>query len=63
MIAPNTDQKWGCSDCVHRRGPIQIIDGKQKVRCMCTLKDARTGCPAWSDGKDLDYWPERVGGL
>lgn len=44
-----------CQDCVTRQGPIQNVGGKQKVRCMGALKDARTGCPSWSDGKELEY--------
>lgn len=47
--------RWGCSDCHNRRGPIQIIGGKPKVRCMGILRDACEGCPSWSDGKDLEY--------
>lgn len=47
--------QWGCSDCHNRRGPIQTIGGKPKVRCMGLLKDARDGCPSWSDGKDLEH--------
>ena len=44
-----------CTDCVNRRGPIQVIGGKRKVRCFCSLKDAREGCSSWSDGKELEY--------
>ena len=46
----------GCEDCVNRQGgPIMVIGGKRKVRCMGALKDARTGCASWSDGKELEY--------
>jgi hypothetical protein len=44
-----------CQECVNRCGPIQSIGGKLKVRCFCTLKDVREGCPSWSDGKELEY--------
>lgn len=44
-----------CEDCVTRQGPIQVISGKRKVRCMGALKDARTGCASWSDGKEQEY--------
>lgn len=40
-----------CQECVNRRGPIQSIGGKLKVRCFCSLKDVREGCPSYSDGK------------
>jgi hypothetical protein len=44
-----------CEDCVTREGPIQVIGGKLKVKCLGTLRDARTGCSSWSDGKELEY--------
>jgi hypothetical protein len=31
------------------------MGGVQKVRCMGTLRDFRTGCSSWSDGKELEY--------
>jgi len=44
-----------CQKCVNRRGPIQSIGGKLKVRCFTALKDVREGCPSFSDGKELEY--------
>lgn len=44
-----------CQDCKNRQGPIQSIGGRLKVRCLGSLKDARTGCPSFSDGKELEY--------
>lgn len=45
-----------CTDCVNRRGPIQVIGGKRKVRCLIRLKDARDrGCASWSNGRELEY--------
>lgn len=44
-----------CQECVNRQGPIQSIGGKLKVRCIGSLKDVRTGCPSFSDGKELEY--------
>jgi hypothetical protein len=25
------------------------------VRCLCSLKEVRDGCPSFSDGKELEY--------
>jgi hypothetical protein len=43
-----------CQECKNRNGPIQVIGGRLKVRCFCSLKDVREGCPSFSDGTELD---------
>ena len=57
FLKPQTalpNHKWGCQDCAHRRGPLQKIGDKTKVRCLVTLRDAREGCPSWSDDTNED---------
>lgn len=44
-----------CWNCFNKQDIIMIY-GKQKVKCFGTIKDFRTGCSSWSDGKDP--WPK-----
>ena len=54
---------FSCWNCNHKKDII-MQNGCQMVRCRARgLLAFPDGCNSWSDGKDIEHWPEVLDGF